>query len=79
MDTIAVSETDLYLGGVDVDIDLVRRNTDKNEDNGLAINFEHGTVGFANRVIDEAIANKSAVEEDVLPLAAGSCRLGWGD
>ena len=68
---LAVAEAHLNLGRMDVDVDLGGVNGDEDHRDGEAVRVGHAAIGLAKGVRHETVADKPAVEEEILPVARG--------
>ncbi len=73
------AEADLALGGVDVDIDAVGVDLEKEEDRGEAAFHDQRVIGVADGAVDEVGLDGPAVDEGALIAAAGAGEPGPGD
>ena len=65
---LAVAETDLDLGRVNVDVDLLRRQLEKEEGHGIAAGHQQAAVGFLERVAQAPVPDTAAVDKHILHL-----------
>ena len=72
LDRHVVAETDLALGRMDVDVDLVRRKLDE-DDRSRSCVARAARIRFAKRIGDRGRGRGPSVDEDVL-VAARRCR-----
>ena len=79
MDEGLLAEADLSLGGMNVDVDLVRRHFEKEEDDGERGGRNDVAVGLNDGVNDESIADEALVDEDVDGIAVEFLQRGAGD
>ena len=74
-----LAEADLGLGGVDVDVDLLRRHLEEEQDDRERGGRDDVAIGLGERVQDEPVADQAAVDEDVDGVAIELLQLGLGD
>ena len=79
VDEAGLAEADLGLGGMDVDVDLLRGHLEEEQDDGEGGGWEDVAIGFAERVEDELVADEALVDEDVDGVAIEFLQLGLGD
>ena len=74
----AVLEADFLLRGMHVDVDQLGRHVEPQEANRLPAREQQAAVGLAERVLQRAVADRAAVEEQVLhPAGRRGCASGW--
>ena len=61
-----IAKPDLGLGGVNIDVDLTGREHDIEGDDGMAITGEEILIGPAHRAAEQLVANRPAIDEQVL-------------
>src|SRR6266481_540242 len=64
---------------MDVDVDLLRRHLEEEQDDGKAGGWKDVAVGLAEGVEDELVADEALVDEDVDGVAVELLQLGLGD
>jgi len=74
-----LAETDLSLGGMNVDVDFVGRHFEEEEDDGERGGRDDVAVGLNDGVDDETIADEALVDEDVDRVAVEFLQRGAGD
>ena len=74
-----LAEADLGFGGVHVDVELLRREFEEEEDDRKTGGRDDVAVGLGEGVEDEAIADEAAVGKDVNGVAVELLQLGLGD
>ena len=79
MDEGGLAEADLGLGGMDVDVDLLRGHLEEEQDDGEAGRWDDVAVGLGEGVQDEAVADEAVIDEDVDGVAVELLQLGLGD
>ena len=79
VDEAGLAEADFGFGGVNVDVDLLRRHLEEEQDDGEGRGREDVAIGFAERVEDELVADEALVDEDVDGVAIEFLQLGFGD
>ena len=79
VDEAGLAEADLGLGGMDVDVDLLRRHLEEEKDDGEGGGWEDVAVGLGEGVEDELVADEALVDEDVDGVAIEFLQLGLGD
>ena len=79
VDEAGLAEADFGLGGVDVDVDLLRRHLEEEEDDRERGGRDDVAVGLGERVEDELVADEAVVDEDVDGVAIELLQLGLGD
>ena len=79
VDEAGLAEADFGFGGMDVDVDLLRRHLEEEEDDGIGGGREDVAVGLGERVEDELVADEALVDEDVDGVAIEFLQLGLGD
>ena len=79
VDEAGLAEADFGLGGVDVDVDLLRRHLEEEQDDGVRGGWEDVAVGLVEGVEDELVADEALVDEDVDGVAIEFLQLGLGD
>ena len=67
-----IAEADLGLGRVDVDVDHVGREIDEERRHGMAAAVQQVGVGRAHGAVQQAVAHRPAVDEEILVLRAGA-------
>ncbi len=65
VDEAGLAEADFGLGGMDVDVDFLRRHLEEEQDYRVRRGWKDVAVGFAERVEDELVADEALVDEDV--------------
>ena len=68
VDAVGVAKTHLDLGGVDVNVHILRRHSEQQNRRRVPARFGQAAIGFLQSVLDELVADKSAIEVDVLIL-----------
>src|SRR5579859_6144509 len=68
MKSIAIAKTHLGFRGMNIDIDLIRRNLQEEENDRIAAGHEQAAIAFLQGMTETAIANPTAIEEDILHL-----------
>lgn len=76
---LAFAETDFGFGGMDVDIDLLRRHFEEEIRDRLTPHHEEAAVGFGQSVLQRSVLDPSTVQKKVLPFATGLALGGMGD
>ena len=79
VDEARLAEADFGLGGVDVDVDLLRGHLEEEQDDGERGGRDDVAVGLGEGVEDEAVADEALVDEDVDGVAIELLQLGLGD
>ncbi len=79
VDEAGLAETDFGLGGMNVDVDFLRRHLEEEQDDGEGCGWKDVAIGFAERVEDELVADEALVDEDVDGVAIEFLQLGFGD
>ena len=79
VDEAGLAEADFGLGGVDVDVDLLRGHLEEEEDDGEDGGRDDVAVGLGEGVEDELVADEALVDEDVDGVAIELLQLGLGD
>ena len=79
VDEAALAEANLCLGGVDVDVDLLRGHLEEEQDDREGCWRDDVAIGFGEGVEDETVADEAAVDEDVDGVAVELLQLGLGD
>ncbi len=79
VDEAGLAEADFGLGGMDVDVDLLRRHLEEEQDDGVGGGRDDVAVGLGERVEDELVADEALVDEDVDGVAIELLQLGLGD
>jgi hypothetical protein len=79
VDEAWLTKADLGLGGMNVDINFLRRHLEEEEDDGIRRRRDDIAVGFAERVQDELVADETLIDEDVHRVAVQLLELGLGD
>ena len=79
VDEAGLAEADLGLGGMDVDVDLLRGHLEEEQDDGKDGGRNDVAVGLGERVQDELVADEALVDEDVDGVAIELLQLGLGD
>jgi hypothetical protein len=69
LDGLLIAETDLSLGGMDVDIHLVGLKFQEQEGDGVAASQEQAAAGILDSLEESAVADPAAIQEEILPLA----------
>ena len=70
-DRLRVAESDLGLGGMDVDVHIPRRHVDVERDHRLAVVRDQALVGAAERAVEDAVPHYPPVHEQVLRAGVG--------
>ncbi len=63
----SVAEAHLGLGRVDVDVDQLGRQLEKQRHHGMAVAGEKILIGAAHRALQQAVAHRPAIDEEELP------------
>ena len=71
VDGLRLTKPHLDLGRVHVDVDLGRRQLQKQHVAWLAFQMQHVAVGLAHGMAEDPVADKAAVDESMLGFAAG--------
>ena len=71
MHRLRFAKAHLDLGRMDVDVDRLGRHGQEQRIARMALVVQHVAVGFAQRVLDQLIADEAAVDEEILAVAAG--------
>src|SRR5260370_4916015 len=79
MESGSIAETDFRLGRMDVDVNLVRRQFQKDECDCITAGHEQSAISFLQGVAQAAVANPSAVNEHVLHLRVAALVGGIAD
>jgi hypothetical protein len=79
VDAPAVAEADLALGRVDVHVHVARRHLQQQDGGRVAARLGQAAVRLPQRVLDEAVADRPAVQVDVLVLGGRPRELGQAD
>ena len=79
MHEAGLAEADLGLGGMDVDVDLLRGHLEEEQDDGEAGGRDDVAVGLGEGVQDEPVADEAVIDEDVDGVAVEALQLGLGD
>ena len=79
VDEAGLAEADFGLGGMDVDVDLLRGHFEEEQDDGERGGRDDVAVGLGEGVEDEAVADEAVVDEDVDGVAVELLQLGLGD
>src|SRR5438105_4734329 len=66
MDRLAVPKPDLCFRGMDVDIDQVRRQLQEEKSGTIAPRHKQTVVRFGQRMTPRAVANPTAIDEQIL-------------
>ncbi len=74
-----LAKADLGLGGMDIDVNLFGRHFEEEKDNGKAGGRKDVAIGLGEGVEDEAVADETAIDEDVDGVAVEFLELGFGD
>ena len=61
-----IAEAHLGLGGMDVDVHLLRRQLEEQRHHGMAVAGEEILIGAAHRALQQAVAHRPAVDEEEL-------------
>ena len=79
MDEAGLTEADFGLGGMDVDVDLLWRHLEEEQDDRVRGGRENVAVRLAECVEDESVADEALVDEDVDRVAIEFLQFGFGD
>ena len=79
VDEAGLAEADLSLGGMDVDVDFLRRHLEEEEDDGIGRWRDDVAIGLRECVQDELVADETLVDEDVHRVAVELLELRLGD
>ena len=74
-----LTEADFGLGGMNVDVDLLRGHLEVEEGDGKGCRWKDVAVGLGDGVEDELVADEALVDEDVDGVAIELLQLGLGD
>ena len=72
VDSTAVAEADFDLGGMDVDIDILRRHLQHQHGCRMPARFGQSTKRFAQGMLHQTIADVAAVEIQILISSGGA-------
>ena len=67
-----IAEADLGLGRMDIDVDQVRRHLEEERQDGMAVVRQEVAIGPADRAVEQLVAHRPAVDEEVLGLGIGA-------
>ena len=77
--SVRAAEADFGFGGVDIDVDFVRRHFEEEKDNGERSGRNDVAISLHDGMQDEAIADKALVDKDVNRIAVQLLERGAGD
>ena len=61
-----IAKAHLGLGGMDIDVDILGRDVEEQRQHGMAVARQHVLIGGAHRAVEQLVAYRPAVDEQIL-------------